>query len=116
MSYLAFVVLLQRARLVLTNSAVSRRKRRHWAAPVLVLRATTERPEGVDAGGAQLVGTDADAIVDAVRRLLDDARHHAAMATPRFPYSDGYAADRIASILERRFASAGLGTKVAQAV
>lgn len=116
LSYLAFVVLLQRARLVLTDSGGVQEEAPALGCPVLVLRATTERPEGVDAGGAQLVGTDADAIVDAVRRLLDDARHHAAMATPRFPYGDGYAADRIAAILERRFASAGLGTEVPQAV
>lgn len=116
LSYLAFVLLLQRARLVLTDSGGVQEEAPALGCPVLVLRATTERREGVAAGAAQLVGTDADAISAAVRRLLDDAGHHAAMAIPRLPFGDGYAAAHIAGILERRFASAALGTEVAQPV
>ena len=116
LSYLAFVVLLQRARLALTDSGGVQEEAPALGCPVLVLRGTTERREGIAAGGAQLVGTNADTIVAAVGCLLDDAGHHAAMATPRFPYGDGYPAGRIASILEFRFASAALGTEIAQAL
>lgn len=116
LSYLAFVTLLQRARLVLTDSGGVQEEAPALGCPVLVMRSTTERGEGVSAGAAQLVGTDADAIVAAVGRLLGDAGHHAAMATPRLPYGDGYAAGRIADSLERRFASAALGTELAQAI
>ena len=116
LSYLAFVTLLQRARLVLTDSGGVQEEAPALGCPVLVLRSTTERREGIAAGAAQLVGTNADDIVRAVRRLLDDADHHAAMAQPQLPYGDGYAAGRIAASLERRFASAEFGTEVAQAV
>jgi len=116
LSYLAFVALLQRARLVLTDSGGVQEEAPALGCPVLVLRSSTERREGITAGAAQLVGTSADAIVSAVRRVLDDAGHHAAMATPCLPYGDGYAAGRIAAILERRFASPQLGTEVAEAV
>ncbi len=116
LSYLAFVLLLQRAYLVLTDSGGVQEEAPALGRPVLVLRAATERREGIAAGGAQLVGTSANAIVAAVRRLLDDAGHHSAMAQLRLPYGDGYAAGRIATTLERRFALAKLGTEIAQAV
>ena len=115
LSYLTFVLLLQRARVVLTDSGGIQEEAPALGCPVLVLRATTERREGIAAGAAQLVGTSADTIVTAIRRLLDDAGHHAAMATPRLPYGDGYAAGRIATALERRFALTELGAEVAQA-
>jgi UDP-N-acetylglucosamine 2-epimerase (non-hydrolysing) len=114
-SYLAFVLLLQRARVVLTDSGGVQEEAPALGCPVLMLRQTTERREGIAAGAAQLVGTCADMIVTADRRLLDDAGHHAAMATLRLPYGDGYAADRIATALERRIALTELGTEVAQA-
>ena len=64
--------------------------------PVLVLRTTTERPEGVTAGAARLVGTDHATIVDTANELLDDADAYSAMARVENPYGDGRAAERIA--------------------
>lgn len=70
--------------------------------PVLVLRDTTERPEGVEAGVAKLVGIRRQDIVDETRRLLTDADSYARMARAVNPYGDGRAADRIAAVLRGR--------------
>ena len=67
--------------------------------PVLVMRETTERPEGVEAGTALLVGADADRIVTEVNRLLDDHDHYQAMARAHNPFGDGCASERIARII-----------------
>ena len=66
--------------------------------PVLVLRATTERPEGVAAGAARLVGTDPAAIVAAAEELLTDPAAYARMAAARTLYGDGRAGARIAEL------------------
>ena len=71
--------------------------------PVLVLRSTTERPEGVAAGAARLVGTDPARILAETNRLLDDPKAYAAMATVRNPYGDGTAGAQIAAILRQHF-------------
>ena len=67
--------------------------------PVLVMRDTTERPEGVAAGTARLIGTDEDRIVGEVHRLLDEPSVYAAMAQAHNPFGDGHAAARIATIV-----------------
>jgi UDP-N-acetylglucosamine 2-epimerase (non-hydrolysing) len=67
---------------------------------LLVLRDKTERPEGVASGNMRLAGTSTDRIVAEVRRLLDDPLALAAMSRRAFPYGDGRAAPRIASIIE----------------
>jgi UDP-N-acetylglucosamine 2-epimerase len=67
--------------------------------PVLVMRDTTERPEGVEAGVVKLVGTKHEHIVAEAVRLLNDPHARAAMATGANPYGDGQAAQRIVSIL-----------------
>ncbi len=67
--------------------------------PVLVLRDTTERPEGIAAGTARLVGTDPQRIESEVARLLDDEQAYAAMAAAATPYGDGHAAGRIVDII-----------------
>jgi len=72
---------------------------------VLVMRDTTERPEGVAAGTARLVGPKADAIVEHATRLLKDEIAYRAMATARNPYGDGYAADRIVQRIRGYFAA-----------
>ena len=69
--------------------------------PVLVMRATTERPEGVAAGTAKLVGTDADRIVAEATRLLDEPAAHAAMARAHNPFGDGRSAARIVELLAK---------------
>ena len=67
--------------------------------PVLVMRETTERPEGVEAGTAKLVGTDADRIVAETERLLDDPAAYEAMARAHNPFGDGHATSRIVELL-----------------
>jgi len=67
--------------------------------PVLVMRETTERPEGVVAGTAKLIGTDADRIVSEIFTLLDDSSAYSAMARAHNPFGDGHASARIARIV-----------------
>jgi UDP-N-acetylglucosamine 2-epimerase (non-hydrolysing) len=93
--YSAFVALMQAARLVLTDSGGIQEEAPGLGKPVLVMRATTERPEGVAAGTVRLVGTDRRRIVDSVHELLTDPRAHAAMAGAVNPYGDGHASERI---------------------
>ena len=69
--------------------------------PVLVMRDTTERPEGVEAGTARLVGPRAESIVQHASRLLDDPEAYLAMANAVNPYGDGRAAERIVARIER---------------
>ncbi len=103
--YLGFVVLLRRARLALTDSGGIQEEGPALDCPVLVLRDSTERPEGIAAGAARLVGTDPSAIVTAACALLDDDRAHAAMARAAVPYGDGHAAERIAAVVADRLAA-----------
>jgi len=70
---------------------------------VLVMRETTERPEGVEAGTAKLIGTDPDRIIAEVATLLDDAGAYAAMARAHNPFGDGHASERIARIVHEGF-------------
>jgi UDP-N-acetylglucosamine 2-epimerase len=72
--------------------------------PVLVMRETTERPEGIQAGVVKLVGTRREHIVAEAERLLTDPEAHAAMASPANPYGDGHAAERIVAALRERLA------------
>jgi len=97
--YLDFVSLLSSAYLVLTDSGGVQEEAPALGKPVLVMRETTERPEGVEAGAALLVGTDAERIVGEVNRLLDDGAHYQAMALARNPFGDGHASERIARII-----------------
>jgi UDP-N-acetylglucosamine 2-epimerase (non-hydrolysing) len=106
LDYPDFVRLLQLADLVLTDSGGVQEEAPALGKPVLVLRDTTERPEGVAAGNARLVGTDPDRIVAEVTRLLDDPAARAAMALVSNPYGDGRAAARIAAIIARAVTTA----------
>lgn len=90
---------LMRARLVLTDSGGIQEEAPAFRTPVLVLRERTERPEGVEAGVARLVGVDQEAIVTAATEVLTVAAAEAAMARGSNPYGDGHAAERIAAIL-----------------
>lgn len=103
LAYEAFVHLMKRSYLVLTDSGGVQEEAPALGKPVLVLRETTERPEGIQAGTAKLVGTDCDSIVNATARLLDHASAYRAMAQAVNPYGDGRASARIAGILESRF-------------
>jgi UDP-N-acetylglucosamine 2-epimerase (non-hydrolysing) len=103
LGYEAFVHLLKRCYLVLTDSGGVQEEAPSLGKPVLVLRETTERPEGIRAGTARLVGTNAERIVKAAATLLDNPRAYRAMAQAVNPYGDGHAGKRIAAILESRF-------------
>ncbi len=97
--YRAFVSLMARCRLVLTDSGGVQEEAPSLGKPVLVMRDTTERPEGVEAGTALLTGPRAEAIIEHASRLLTDARAYRAMATARNPYGDGRAAERILEVI-----------------
>ncbi len=98
--YLAFVYLMHRAHLIITDSGGIQEEAPSLGKPVLVIRDTTERPEAVAAGTVKLVGTDEKVIVSAASHLLDDESAYAAMAQAHNPYGDGNTAPRIAAILE----------------
>jgi UDP-N-acetylglucosamine 2-epimerase (non-hydrolysing) len=101
--YRNFVALLARCRLVLTDSGGIQEEAPSLGKPVLVMRDTTERPEGVAAGTALLTGPNASAIVEHATRLLTDEAAYRLMATAKNPYGDGYAADRIVERIRRYF-------------
>ena len=94
---------MSRAYLILTDSGGVQEEAPSLGTPVLVLRDVTERPEGVEAGTVELVGTAKDRIVERAARLLDNAELHAAMAQARNPYGDGRAAGRIVDALRSQF-------------
>ncbi len=106
LSYLPFVRLMDRSYLVLTDSGGIQEEAPGLGKPVLVMRDTTERPEGVEAGTVKLVGTGSDVIVDSVSHLLTDTEAYTRMATAVNPYGDGTASSRILEFL--RTPSAGL--------
>lgn len=99
--YVELAALLERAHLVLTDSGGIQEEAPSFGKPVLVLREVTERPEGVAAGVAAVVGTSEDRIVEATSRLLDDPAAYARMVGAVNPYGDGRAAERIAYALVR---------------
>ncbi|WCT75298.1 UDP-N-acetylglucosamine 2-epimerase (non-hydrolyzing) [Sphingomonas naphthae] len=95
LTYPAMVALMAQAHLLLTDSGGLQEEAPAIGLPTLVLRDVTERPEALATGNLAMVGTVPRRIVAAARRLLDDARAHAAMSRPAFPYGDGQAAHRI---------------------
>jgi UDP-N-acetylglucosamine 2-epimerase (non-hydrolysing) len=107
--YSEFVALMQSCRLVLTDSGGIQEEAPSLGKPVLVMRDTTERPEGVQAGTVRLVGADAAQIVDGVSHLLLDSEAYARMARAANPYGDGRSAQRIVERLRQYVAAAGRG-------
>jgi len=103
--YRLFVALMQQSRLLLTDSGGVQEEAPSLGKPVLVMRDTTERPEGVDAGTVKLVGANADRIVEEVSRLLSDPSAYQAMAEAKNPYGDGHAAERIVRRILEHFES-----------
>ena len=101
MEYLPFVDLMSRAYLILTDSGGIQEEAPSLRVPVLVMRRTTERPEGVEAGVARLVGTHPEKIVSEAARLLEKPQARRRMASGANPYGDGKAARRIVRHLER---------------
>ena len=98
--YVPFVKLMQRANLILTDSGGVQEEAPSFGVPILVLRRTTERPEGISAGTAKLIGTERDVILAEARKLLTDPEAYAQMARSVNPYGDGNAAARIVEILK----------------
>ena len=101
LDYPHFVRLLGMSSLVLTDSGGVQEEAPSLGKPVLVMRETTERPEGIEAGTARLVGTDKNRIVSEIFSLLDDKDAYNAMARAHNPFGDGRAAERIAEIIAR---------------
>ena len=99
LDYPHFVRLMAMSTIVLTDSGGVQEEAPSLGKPVLVMRDTTERPEGVAAGTARLVGTDAETIVSGIFTLLDDKDAYSAMTRAHNPYGDGQAAQRIARII-----------------
>ena len=99
LDYPHFVRLFEMAHIVLTDSGGVQEEAPALGKPVLVMRETTERPEGVVAGTARLVGADEDRIVSAVFELLDSPSAYSAMARAHNPYGDGHGAAIIGKIM-----------------
>ena len=101
--YVEFVHLMDRAYLILTDSGGVQEEAPSLGKPVLVLREVTERPEGVAAGTAVVVGTDRARIVETASTLLTATEAYARMANAVSPYGDGRASERIVAALAERF-------------
>jgi UDP-N-acetylglucosamine 2-epimerase (non-hydrolysing) len=99
LDYPQLVAAMLRSRLILTDSGGIQEEAAALCKPVLILRGVTERPEIVDLGVAQLVGTARDAIVNHTRQLLIDETHYADMARGALPYGHGDAAQKIRDIV-----------------
>jgi UDP-N-acetylglucosamine 2-epimerase (non-hydrolysing) len=99
LDYLPLVHLMRNSTLVLTDSGGIQEEAPGFGIPTLVLRDVTERPEGVDAGVLQLVGTDTDRITKTVHSLLDDPEAYQKMARAVNPFGDGHASERIVQAL-----------------
>ena len=107
LDYVSLVQVMKRSRLILTDSGGIQEEAPSLGVPALVMRETTERPEGIDAGVVKLVGTSRERIVSEARRLLSDPAAHARMATRANPYGDGQAAARIVDALQERLGALG---------
>jgi len=97
------VACMKAATVILTDSGGIQEEAPSLGRPVLVLRETTERPEGIAAGTARLVGTDHTRIIEETTRLLTNPRAYARMSLARNPYGDGRAAGRIVEGLRHYF-------------
>lgn len=99
--YDEFIWLMDRCTFVLSDSGGVQEEAPSLGKPVLVMRDTTERPEGIEAGTCRLVGTDPERILREASILLDDPAEYARRSALKNPYGDGHAAERIVRILER---------------
>nr|WP_298925270.1 UDP-N-acetylglucosamine 2-epimerase (non-hydrolyzing) [uncultured Erythrobacter sp.] len=99
LDYLGFVAMMEASDIVLTDSGGIQEEAPSLGKPVLVMRDTTERPEGVTAGTAMLTGADTDKITREVNKLLDDPAAYDAMSKAHNPYGDGTASRQIAEVI-----------------
>jgi UDP-N-acetylglucosamine 2-epimerase (non-hydrolysing) len=100
LDYLSFIYLMKSCELVITDSGGVQEEAPSLGKPVLVVRETTERPEGIDAGTARLVGIEPQSIIDHTAMLLTDAAEYQKMAKTNNPYGDGRASERIVDVLK----------------
>ncbi|MDA7801165.1 UDP-N-acetylglucosamine 2-epimerase (non-hydrolyzing) [Candidatus Pelagibacter sp.] len=99
LEYEPFVYLLKHSYLVLTDSGGIQEEAPSVGKPVLVMRESTERPEAVDAGTVEIVGSNQQRIIEGVSRLLNDKKHYQMMSRAHNPYGDGLACKRIVDFL-----------------
>ncbi len=111
MNYLDLIKTMMRSTIILTDSGGIQEEAPTLHKPILVLRNETERPEGVDAGVAKLVGSDKDKIIKEVSSLLTDDEKYRKIAFKKNPYGDGKSALRIANVL-RSFLGLKTGPKI----
>ncbi len=100
LDYLSFVALMSRAYLIITDSGGVQEEAPALGIPVLVTRDTTERPEGVDAGTAKLLGPDGERIYHEAMQLLDNSDAYLAMSRAHNPFGDGNASARICAVIK----------------
>jgi UDP-N-acetylglucosamine 2-epimerase (non-hydrolysing) len=99
LQYEAFVLLMSKSYLILTDSGGIQEEAPSLGKPVLVMRDTTERPEAVKAGTVKLIGSNKEQIVEAVQQLIDDPTVYRLMSGAHNPYGDGHACERIVKFL-----------------
>ncbi len=102
LDYEPFVYLMDYAHFILTDSGGIQEEAPSLGKPVLVMRDTTERPEALEAGTVELVGTDKERIIEACNRLFNDAAAYEAMSKSHNPYGDGKACARIVAFLKEK--------------
>lgn len=102
LSYPSFVWLMDKAKIIITDSGGIQEEAPSLGKPVLVMRETTERPEAVAAGTVILVGTDRSKIVGETLQLLDDSLYYTRMSRIENPYGDGHACPKIVEFLKNR--------------
>lgn len=100
LSYTDLAIVMKASKIILTDSGGIQEEAPSLGKPVLVMRETTERPEGVEAGSAKLVGLDEETIYETAHRLLTDPKAYQKMSQATSPYGDGTSAAQIVSILK----------------
>jgi UDP-N-acetylglucosamine 2-epimerase (non-hydrolysing) len=101
LAYAAFIWLMEKSYLIITDSGGIHEEAPSLGKPVLVTRDTTERPEAVEEGTVRLVGTDTKRIIEATQKLLQDVNYYTSMSLLHNPYGDGKASERIISFIKQ---------------
>ena len=102
LQYEAFIYLMSKAKLIITDSGGVQEEAPSLGKPVLVMRDTTERPEAVDAGTVKLVGTNSQKIIQETNNLLDNPQAYLTMTKAHNPYGDGKACERIINFMKEQ--------------
>ncbi len=103
LGYVPFVYAMKNSYLILTDSGGVQEEAPSLGKPVLVLRTTTERPEGIKAGSAKLIGVDPDTVFKETSKLLTDKKTYSRMSKVKNPYGDGMASEMIVKVLKKLF-------------